>query len=466
MPTTQLSAHTPKPEAMPSSGDAAEPASNLSHIYFFIDSTSNPQQDSTHSTHENESTSSNGSAAQRSRTSSPASLGTDAAAESVTSTSSSDLNPLAADFSPRASLHPPPTATQIFELRKTDNKGFGLFATADIPLGTLIVCEEPLLRITGEAVHSVWGAYCRLNNAQKLEFDKLHGHQAENLNFEQAARALVDPNDDSMDEDDIEEMVADQIRVMKIFSVNNFRLPPYDLGVFAKSSRLNHSCVPNVHHSYNPVLKRNTIFAVKDIKHDEELCITYLGGEGHYYVRAQRVEFLRSNYGFTCDCPACSDRTGASNRRREDMASIAWGLEQFKQGSKVNSPFIPRTRLDALKQEEDLVAVMLEEGIVTIELGKAYRTASMQALALKDYSRALEYARDEAMVEKNCMGTDLLDLQRKGVATACWYQEIFRTVRADLGEKGLHYYGLVKPKGGKKGNFKQTPQKATKGAKE
>lgn len=353
----------------------------------------------------------------------------------------------------------------MFELRKTNNKGFGLFATADIPLGALVICDEPLLRITGEALTSVWGAYCRLNNAQKLEFDKLHGYQAENLNFEQAARTMIDPYDDSMDEDDIEEMVADQIRVMKTFSVNNFRLPPYDLGVFAKSSRLNHSCVPNVHHSYNPILKRTTVFAVKDITPGEELCITYLGGEGHYWVRPQRLEFLRSNYGFTCDCPACSDRSGASDRRRGDMANIAWGLDQFKQGSKMNSPFIPRTCGDALTQAEDLVAVMLEEGIVTIELGKAYRNASMHALALKDYEKALEYAKDEAIVEKNSLGTELLDLKKKGVATACWRQEIFKDMRADLGEKGLRDFGLVTPRGGTKGKFKQALHKEVKDSK-
>ena len=423
---------------------------NLNHIYFFVDGGSSVKQQSVQFRHDIESTTSDGTTPQRSRTSSPASSSTDATTGSVGSTSSSDLNPLAMNFTPRSQatyIHPtpPPSASQLFELRETGDKGFGLFATAPIPLGELIMCEEPLLRITGEAIHSVWGTYCRLNNAQRCAFDSLYGYQAEDLDFESVARTtLVDLNDDSMDEEDIEELVAESVRVMKIFSVNNFNLPPRDLGVFATSSRLNHSCVPNVHHSYNPNLKRTTVFAVRDIEPGEELCITYMGGKGHYWTRPQRIELLRSNYGFTCKCSACSDRTGFSNNRREQMASIAWGLEEFKEGSKPVNPYIPVNRLNALKQAEDLISVMLDEGVVTIELGKAYREASTHALALKDYSKALEYAHDEAMVEKNCLGTALADLKRKGVAAECWREKVFQTIKADLGFQGLQKFGLVK----------------------
>ena len=317
-----------------------------------------------------------------------------------------------------------------------------MFATAPITLGTLIICEQPLIRVTGEAVRSVWGSYCRLSNPQKAAFDSLHGYQAKNLNFEQESRRfLIDPNDDSLDEEDIEELVADHVRVMSIFAVNNFHIPPYDLGVFATASRLNHSCVPNVHHSFNPTLKSTTIYAVKDIQAGEELCATYLGGEAHYFVRSQRIEILRSRYGFTCDCTACRDRTGASDGRRETMASIAWGLDQFEGGARPVRPFIPVNDLAALHQAEDLITLMLTEGIQTVELMKVYRVASKQALRLKDYSLALEYARDEEQVERNCMGTELGDLRQKGIATECWIAQIFETIRLEQGDMAVEQFG-------------------------
>ena len=89
---------------------------------------------------------------------------------------------------------------------------------------------------------------------------------------------------------------------------------------------------------------------------------------------------------------------------------------------------------------------MLEEGVVTIELCKAYRQASMHALALKDYSKALEYAHDEAVVEKNCLGTALSDLKHAGVAAECWCEKVVQTIKADLGFQGLQRFGPGEPK--------------------
>lgn len=245
---------------MVSSNNVDDLSSNLSHVYFFISNDIYSEGPPNQATDSSSKSASNGSTQDRSRTSSPGSFQTDATAETTTTTSTSEMNPLAAAFTPRSAhpngsrIPPAPTATQLFELRKTINKGFGLFATSHIPRGTLIICEQPLMRISCESVHFAWGAYCRLNSAEKAAFDSLHGHQAEGLDFEKASRTqLIDPNDDTMDKDDIEELVAEQIRVMKVFSVNNFHLPPFDLGIFAMASRLNHSCVPNVHHSYNPI---------------------------------------------------------------------------------------------------------------------------------------------------------------------------------------------------------------------
>ena len=435
---------------MASSNNISHLPSNLSHVYFFISNDVDSEQPPNQPAQKSSKVTSNGSTQDHSRTSSPGSLQTDATAETTTTTSSSEMNPLAAAFTPRflysnsGSIPPAPTATQLFELRKTLTKGFGLFATSHIARGTLIICEQPLMRVSDKSVHFAWGAYCRLKIAEKIAFDSLHGHQAEDLDFEKASRTLlIDPNDDSMDEDDIAELVAEQIQVLKIFSVNNFHLPPFDLGIFAMASRLNHSCVPNVHHSYNPTLKSITVYAVEDILPDQELCTTYLGGEGHYRVRPQRLERLRSRYGFTCDCPACTDRTGASDGRRELMAGIAWGLDQFENGVKLVNQFIPTDRVTALTQAEDLITVMLDEGVMTIELTKAYRTASRHALQLQHYEKALEYAHDEAEVEKNCMGTVLDDLKVKGVATECWLREIFETIKVERGEQAVREFGGV-----------------------
>lgn len=103
------------------------------------------------------------------------------------------------------------------------------------------------------------------------------------------------------------------------------------------------------------------------------------------------------------------------------MASIAWGLSLYRQCKiQPQTEFTPITSAAALFQAESLVNVMLEEGIVNMELAKAYRMASENALEVKNYEKALEYARDEAEVERNCLGGEIRDMRKLGVAAERW----------------------------------------------
>jgi len=236
---------------------------------------------------------------------------------------------------------------------------------------------------------------------------------------------LIDRCVGSMDPEDYKEIIQDQVRVMSTFACNNFQCGE-GLAVFATTARLNHSCVPNVHHSFNPTLQKQTVYAMRPIQPGEELCTTYLGGGGAYQVRAQRIESLRTNYGFTCACPACTDVTGQSDGRRELMGSIAYGLQVFQYGGQVPEHprpwYVPASPKLAISQAEDFISMLIGEGILSIELCKAYRMASMIALGLKDFDKAKHYAFAEADVEKICLGSSLDDLEKSGVAAACWLE--------------------------------------------
>lgn len=433
--------------------------SNLNHIYFFIDPATS-QCNANHADDSNVSTApAQTSTPQHSRASSSVWLGGVETSTAASASSTSDMNPLAESFIPQSTKSqpsnplatpfepcakevkvfgppPPPTASQLYELRETEDKGFGLFATCYIKRGTLIICESPLLQIQDNALHLVWRPYCRLSKSDKETFDVMHSFQPVELELEFASRCfLIDSSDRSLSKDDIEELVQDQVRVMSIFSANNFGMSPKGLAVYATASRLNHSCVPNVHHSYNPTLKQITVHANQDIYPDQELLTTYIGGEGTYQVRSQRIERLRSSYDFTCQCPACSDGGKVSDGRRELMNHIAWGLQQYNEGVAAHHPFIPANVLSALKQAEDLVAVMLQEGIFTLELTKAYRMASKQALALHDFDKALQYGYTESEVERNCLGTQLKDLRKLGVASEIWIEQVYAVITKEKGEE-------------------------------
>lgn len=416
---------------------SVQPDANLDHIYFFITS-----QPASRSQHDAQFYAPSGATAKdcptprtgASSLGSPRDEGTDATSTASSSTSgATSLNPLANAFMPgsTSTVTPPPTASQLYELRETRDKGYALFATAFIPSGTRIICEAPLISIPENKIHLAWGPYCRLSNAHKAAYDKLHYFKPAHLNFEHVSRVhLLDPNDDSLDDEEIEELVAEHVRVMGTFAANNFAATRGGLSVFETSSRLNHSCVPNVHHSYNPTLQKQTVHAVRDVQPSEELVTTYLGGQGNYYVQPQRSEILRQSYGFTCACPSCSDRTGDSDGRREYLANIVWGLQQFIEGSIHGGSLVPSSPVVALQQAETAIYLLIEEGLLMTELMKAYRVASTQALNLNDFAKAIEYAYNEAEVERNCLGTELDDLKKIGAASAGWIAKVRKAANA------------------------------------
>lgn len=338
----------------------------------------------------------------------------------------SKLNPNASDFTPTSSPTKLPVQkpNKLYELQQTVGKGYGLFATAFIPIGTRIICEAPLIRLPENQVHLAWEAYGRLTKKQKAAYNKLHYFKPEHMNLEGLSRScLIDYQDETLNQEDIDEMVLQQVRVMGTFAANNFATGR-GLSVFETSARLNHSCVPNVHHSFNPTLQKQTVHAVRDIFPGEELLTTYLGGEGSYIVSVQRKEILRQGYGFICMCPACSHPSTRSDARRELLGALAWGLQQFIDKCNPGQSFVPASPAFALQQAEAMVSLLIEEGLLSMELIKAYRTASTQALNIRDFSKAIEYAYNEAEVERNCMGVELDDLKKMGADSASWIAQV------------------------------------------
>ncbi|KAK3716204.1 hypothetical protein LTR37_006649 [Vermiconidia calcicola] len=357
-----------------------------------------------------------------------------------------EMNPLAPAFWMRkkesaSSVPALNAASSLVEIRKVEGKGCGLFAVASIPRGTMIISEAPLMKILNAGIHLTWGPYCRLSNQDKAAYDAMYGYQPPSIDFDSIARtSLVDPFDDTMDGGDVDKLVAEQIRVMSTFAINSFNLQPHHLGIYASISRLNHSCVPNVHSFINGPLGVNTIYATKDILPNEELTITYLGGRASYLPRSKRIPELHRKFGFICQCSACTDQTGASDGRRELLDYLAWGLNEYNDHSTATDACIPASHAAALSQAEDLIITLKQEGLDTIELTKAYRIASYAALKIKNYEYALQLAREESEVEKYCLGTDLRDLRRLGIATESWFKRIYETIEVWEGKEVAREY--------------------------
>ncbi|EKX51628.1 hypothetical protein GUITHDRAFT_134519 [Guillardia theta CCMP2712] len=162
-----------------------------------------------------------------------------------------------------------------------------------------------------------------------------------------------------------------------------------DSGLFVTMSRLNHSCLSNTNHWYEPYLKSKVLFACRDIAEGEELTIAYSS-------EPSNKQYLLSHYGFVCTCEACSNPEIAAKVKeikRLDNEILILGMQ-------MNSDMAIRAGKRLLKLYDELhwptqsyvrtcydifqVAIMkratLKEGLHYMQLGLAMEQKQYEGL--------------------------------------------------------------------------------------
>ena len=165
-------------------------------------------------------------------------------------------------------------------------------------------------------------------------------------------------------------VVEDETKMRAIFSTNAVEMGPegrYGHGLFLLSSRINHSCCPNVQQVYNATLGMNTNHASRDIKRDEEILCSYI----EYACKdpEERAEAL-ALWKFKCDCAACrGTEVVARERRRKKIAEGTEVVTMYDKGTlgsaALNNP------AQALKLSEEIVGLVKEQGLEDMELAHA-----------------------------------------------------------------------------------------------
>jgi len=93
-------------------------------------------------------------------------------------------------------------------------------------------------------------------------------------------------------------------------------------GVYETLCKINHSCLPSCHFSWNSNQREEVVHAVRDIPAGEELSVTYIEPFASRDARRRR---LQDRFGFLCACPSCATEGNdlkASNEARERMAAL------------------------------------------------------------------------------------------------------------------------------------------------
>lgn len=167
----------------------------------------------------------------------------------------------------------PETVGTLIEVRESEGKGFGVFALKDIPVGTLILSERPLVKLNddGSRIDPLDTLVNALDPALKRAYRALHGFRPLHRNTETLNR--------------------------RIMYSNGFAIEKTTTAVFKVASRFNHSCVPNAEFAWDCDKGRMEYFTAFKLLEGEEITIDY----GH------KKGFLKKYYGFECDCGACTE---------------------------------------------------------------------------------------------------------------------------------------------------------------
>ncbi|BGP42741.1 hypothetical protein JCM10449v2_006753 [Rhodotorula kratochvilovae] len=172
-----------------------------------------------------------------------------------------------------------------------------------------------------------------------------------------------------------------------IFDTNAFSLSPSThsvsspstgarYGIFPASSRLNHSCRPNVKASYSPSTGLLTTHVLRPISAGEELFTSYLGGPTLFASpSAARAERLAMGWAFTCSCEVCarapsSPERQASDARRTELAVLHARLPGIR----------PRDPAQALRDCARALVLLEAEGLA-VDGAEAFALPAARACA-------------------------------------------------------------------------------------
>jgi hypothetical protein len=190
----------------------------------------------------------------------------------------------------------------------------GMFARRDLKAGEVIFSESALIATTDPSPIQICRLVRDLSPYEKSEYRSLTHSAPEDILAKYIVDLLEHNNDNATGEPIVPLLPTERgSKDVAIFWNNCFtyRHPATDpvdtKGVFAHTARLNHSCNPNCHVSWNETLEQGKLCtrAIRDIREDEELLICYNEDELVLEILQTRTRVLKERYGFDCVCEAC-----------------------------------------------------------------------------------------------------------------------------------------------------------------
>ncbi|KXN91923.1 SET domain-containing protein 5 [Leucoagaricus sp. SymC.cos] len=216
---------------------------------------------------------------------------------------------------------PKPSGHRAYEIKETEKTGMGVFAKRDIKRGELIFAERPLLVSPSNIAHmtdSLPSGYDMRTMQliimheweKKLEF-ALSRMTPEN---QEAFKALANNHKEDGSGPLLGICRTNAYGIEELYDGDERNVATSYAAVLKTGSRINHSCMPNVDHSFSIPSFSFKFHATLDIKAGEQLFFSYCGTD---QSKAERHAEL-APYGVVCDCPACEHATPETDQLRKD----------------------------------------------------------------------------------------------------------------------------------------------------
>lgn len=268
----------------------------------------------------------------------------------------------------------------IFEVTDIPGEGRGLLARVDISMGTQVLCEQPVL--TG----------------RPLPLRELETYLATGLNAlpKEAQRLFLS----------LQNNYPGKFLFSYKFKTNALPCGPDSIvgAVYSTICFINHSCIPNVHHSWDTKTKHETIYAIRPIAAGEEITIMYDRGGPLKMPRA----FLKDSFGFDCDCRTCSRKPSLlkeSDVRRRSIQSLDYAI---------GDPHCLMSRpAESLRNCQSLLQVLKDEyeGYAGVLNARVYYDAFQICVVHGDQARASASAQKSYEMRVICEGEDSPETQ-------------------------------------------------------
>ncbi|KAI3393863.1 hypothetical protein diail_3538 [Diaporthe ilicicola] len=199
--------------------------------------------------------------------------------------------------------------TSLVTLKKLPGRGLGLVATTLIPAGAIVSTETAVMCFSIREDGAVpAGFFTRLirdftNLPAATRQHVLSLHAFTRPDHEQAIRKFLTAG--KGDAKLTKQQVDFIIYLNSICHTNSFEGPKSSRSsMYLKTSRINHSCLPNCGHTDMSENGQDkiTIYACRDIQPGEEITVSYMN---IYDARDKRRANSKRVWGFVCNCAAC-----------------------------------------------------------------------------------------------------------------------------------------------------------------